>query len=163
VPTRYDKDVWIRLNSDNKSYEYLCTHSDDFMIVSSNAQSVMDSLKEAYTIKSEGQPDYHYLGNDYKKDKKGRWYFGCKRYLTEAVTRVESMFGALTKNSTPLPAGDHPEMDDSELCSDDEHRKFQMLMGMLNWVVTIGRLDVAHATMSLSRFAACPRKGHLER
>lgn len=55
------------------------------------------------------------------------------------------------------------EMDDSVLCSDDEHRKFQMLMGMLNWVVTIGRLDVAHATMSLSRFAACPRKGNIER
>ena len=47
--------------------------------------------------------------------------------------------------------------------SDDEHRKFQMLIGMLNWVVTIGRFDVAHATMSLSRFSACPRKGHLER
>jgi hypothetical protein len=31
-------------------------------------------------------------------------------------------------------------MDDSVLCSDAEHRKFQMLMGMLNWVVTIGMI-----------------------
>jgi hypothetical protein len=29
--------------------------------------------------------------------------------------------------------------------------------------MTIGRIDVAHATSSLSRFTACPRKGHLER
>jgi hypothetical protein len=154
--------VWIRLAADKKSYEYICTHLDDFMIVSSDAQSAMDALKETYTIKSEGPPDY-YLGNHYKKDKKGRWCFGCKRYLTEAIVRVQSMFGMLSKHSTPLPAGDHPEMDDSPLCSDDGHRKFQMLMGMLNWVVTIGRLDVAHATMSLSRFAACPREGHLVR
>ena len=38
-----------------------------------------------------------------------------------------------------------------------------MLIGMLNWLVTIGRIDVAYATSSMSRFTACPRKGHLER
>jgi hypothetical protein len=48
------------------------------------------------------------------------------------------------------------------LC-DDEHQKFQMLIGMLNWVVTIGRFDVAHhATMSLSRIAVCPKKCQLK-
>ena len=52
---------------------------------------------------------------------------------------------------------------ESEILSDDEHRKFQMLLGMLNWIVSIGRFDVAYATASLSRFSACPRKGHLER
>ena len=49
--------------------------------------------------------------------------------------------------------GDHPETDDSEVLHDDDHRKFQMLIGILNWVVTVGRLDVAYATMSLSRFS----------
>jgi hypothetical protein len=38
-----------------------------------------------------------------------------------------------------------------------------MLIGIQVWVVTIGRIDVAHATSSLSRFTACPQKGHLER
>ena len=38
-----------------------------------------------------------------------------------------------------------------------------MLIGMLNWIVTIGRLDVAYAVSSLSRFTSCPRKGHMER
>jgi hypothetical protein len=37
-----------------------------------------------------------------------------------------------------------------------------MSMGILVWVVTIGRIDVAHSTLSLSRFTACPRKGHEE-
>ena len=50
-------------------------------------------------------------------------------------------------------------MDTSALLNDDEHWKYQMLLGMLNWVVTIGRFDVAHATLSLSRFSSCPRKG----
>jgi hypothetical protein len=38
---------------------------------------------------------------------------------------------------------DHPELDESEMMNDDGHRKFQMLMGILVWVVTIGHIDVA--------------------
>jgi hypothetical protein len=161
-PTRYDKDVWYKRSSDGTYYEYICTHSDDFMIVSRTPEVVMEGLKKVYTIKSEGPPEY-YLGNDYKKDKKDGWCFGCKKYITECILRIEKMFGILPKATTPMNANDHPELDDSTILRDDEHRKFQMLIGMLNWVVTIGRLDVAHATMSLSRFSACPRKGHLER
>jgi Reverse transcriptase (RNA-dependent DNA polymerase) len=162
LPTRYDKDVWYRVSEDKQCYEYICTHSDDFMIASKKPELVMQGLKEIYAIKSEGPPDY-YLGNDYKKDKKDRWCFGCKKYITESVTRIEKMFGTLAKTTIPMSVNDHPETDDTTLLSDDEHRKYQMLIGMLNWVVTIGRFDVAHATMSLSRFSASPRKGHLER
>eukprot|EP00957_Ditylum_brightwellii_P070971 5393211-Ditylum_brightwellii.AAC.1 len=60
-------------------------------------------------------------------------------------------------------AGDHPEMDTSEILTDSDHQKYQMLIGMLNWIVTLGRIDITFAVSSLSRFAACPRKGHMER
>jgi hypothetical protein len=161
-PTRYDKDVWYRLSGDESYYEYVCTHSDDFMIVSKKPEAVMEALEKVYVIKSKGPPDY-YLGNDYKKDSRGRWAIGCKRYLKEALSRVETMFGILPKKSVPLPSGDHPEMDTSAVLNDDEHRKYQMLIGMLNWIVCIGRFDIAHATSSLARFTSCPRKGHLDR
>ena len=160
--TRYDKDVWLRKSKCGTYYEYICTHSDDFMIASRDSQSIMNSIKETYNVKSEGPPEY-YLGNDYKRDSKGRWCFGCKKYIKEAIVRIESMFGTLPKSSVPMISGDHPEMDDSEVLDDETHRKFQMLIGIMNWVVTIGRLDIAYATMSLSRFSACPRRGHLER
>ena len=38
-----------------------------------------------------------------------------------------------------------------------------MLVGMLNWITCIGRIDVAFSTSSLSRFTASPRKGHYDR
>jgi hypothetical protein len=160
--TRYDKDVWIRESNRPGNYEYVCTHSDDFMIVSKKPNDIMEAIKATYDVKSEGQPDY-YLGNDYKKDSKGRWCFGCKRYIKEALTRVESIFGTLKKSTVPIFAGDHPESDDTAVLDDDMHRKYQMLIGILNWAVTIGRIDIAFSTMSLSRFSACPRIGHLER
>ena len=162
TPTRYDNDVWIRLNEDGDCYDYVCTHVDDFMIVGKNPQAIMDMTQAMYAVKSIGPPDY-YLGNDYKKDRQGRWAIGCKKYLVEAIKRVERMFGTLKKYSNPMETGAHPELDDSEILNDEGHRKYQMLMGILVWVVTIGRIDVAHSTSSLSRFTACPRQGHMDR
>ena len=162
--TRFDNDVWIRLDESGKMYEYLCTHVDDFMIASKKPEIAMEEIQSVYLVKdsSKGPPDY-YLGNDYKQDKQGRWCIGCKKYLTEAILRIEKMFGELPKKATPMEDGDHPEEDDSEVLGDSDHQKYQMLMGMLNWVICLGRIDVAFAGSSLGRFSACPRKGHLER
>ena len=70
-PTRYDNDVWIRQYKDSDCYDYICIHVDNFMAVGKRAQRIMDKIKNVYTVKSEGPPDY-YLSNDYKQDKKGR-------------------------------------------------------------------------------------------
>jgi hypothetical protein len=73
------------------------------------------------------------------------------------------MFGSLKKHSHPEETGDHPELDKSKVMDNDGHRKkYQMLIGILVWLVVIGRINVAHATLSLSWFTACPRKGHLD-
>eukprot|EP00957_Ditylum_brightwellii_P210041 15364505-Ditylum_brightwellii.AAC.1 len=40
---------------------------------------------------------------------------GYKKYFTEAVSRVELMFGCLTKHDTPMVASDHPELDDTKI------------------------------------------------
>ena len=162
--TRFDQDVWYRRSQDKKYYEYVCTHVDDFCIFSKEPQPIMDQIKSIFTVKSEGPPSY-YLGNDFVQNKKSKlWYLGCKTYIKEGIARVEGLLGKqLSKHDTPMAAGDHPELDDSQILNDEDHTKYQMLIGMLNWIVTIGRLDIAFATSSLSRFVACPRKGHLDR
>ena len=42
--------------------------------------------------------------------------------------------------------GDNPELNKSVPLEGAGHTQYQMLIGMLNWIVTIGRLDVAFAT-----------------
>ena len=37
-----------------------------------------------------------------------------------------------------------------------------MLIGSLNWVVTLGRVDVMFAPIILARYSHAPRKGHLK-
>ena len=65
------------------------------------------------------------------------------------------VFGCLAKKSTPLPVTDtHPELDTSPLLRLEDHRKLQMLLGMLQWLVTICRPDLACLVASLNRFGA---------
>ena len=69
----------------------------------------------------------------------------------------------MKRQFVPASPGNHPELDTLEFLDDDGHLYYQMLVGMLNWTVSIGQFDIAHATSSLAPFASCPRKGHLDR
>jgi len=40
---------------------------------------------------------------------------------------------------------------------------YQSLIGALQWVIQIGRFDIQTAVMTLSRYRAMPRQGHLDR
>ena len=130
------------------------------MICSKEPEKIMKQIESLYLVKekSKGPPSY-YLGNDYKRDSRGWWCIGCKTYLTEALQQIEIMFGILVKKDSPMVDGDHPKMDESALLDDTEHQQYQMLIGMLNWLCCIGRIDIAFATSSLSRFTACPQRG----
>ena len=82
------------------------------MAVGRNAKRIMDQVETIYTVKSKGPPKY-YLGNDYKTDKKGRLCVGSKKYIKEAVKRVESIFGHIKKYTHRSETGDNPELDET--------------------------------------------------
>ena len=81
----------------------------------------MKEIESVYLVKdlSKAEP-YYYLENDYKKDKKGRCCIGCQKYLTDAVLRLEELFGkALPDKYTPMVDGYHPEEDTSVLLDNE--------------------------------------------
>ena len=67
------------------------------------------------------------------------------------------------KSRPPLEGGDHPELHTPELCDEHQTNQFQTLVGQLQWLISPGHFDIAVHVMSLSRFRAQPRKGHLDR
>ena len=76
----------------------------------------------------------------------------------------ERLYGKKPKQYVaPLDGGDHPELDDSELLEIQDIKIYQSLIGALQWVIQLGRLDVTTSVMTLSRFRAAPRQGHLTR
>jgi hypothetical protein len=54
----------------------------------------------------------------------------------------------------PLENGDHPKVDDSKELDLDGIKKFQLLIGSLQWVIQIGCFNVATAVMTMSSFRA---------
>ena len=91
------------------------------------------------------------------------WTYGCQTYAKEAVAHVEQIYGCLSKEATHMPVTDyHPELDHTPLLGIDDHCKFQMLLGMLQWRVTIDKPELCQAISSLNHFEACLREGHLD-
>jgi hypothetical protein len=63
--------------------------------------------------------------------------------------------------TVPMPDKTQPEMDTSAELDAGGRGKYQSLIGILQWIVTLGRFDIACAVMTMSRFRTAPRVGHL--
>ena len=63
----------------------------------------------------------------------------------------------------PLEPGDHPELDTSEELNPEGVKKYQSIIGALQWIVSIGRFDVGTHAMIMSSYRAAPKKGHIDR
>ena len=64
---------------------------------------------------------------------------------------------------TPLDKNDHPELDDTELLTGESIQHYLTMIIDLQWLVTLGRLDIHAQVTTMPRFRSAPRKGHLER
>ena len=62
-----------------------------------------------------------------------------------------------------METNDHPELNVTAFCNENEIEIYQSLIGSMQWAVSIGRMDVQTAVMSMSSFREQPRVGHLER
>ena len=117
-----------------------------------------------FRSKGVGPPEY-YSGADMEYDRERKcWTKSAKTYIKNVVDKIEKLFDRKLKNvGSPLDAGDHPELDETDFLDEDETRKYQMLIGSAQWAITLGRYDIQQATNLLARFATMPREGHLER
>ena len=61
-----------------------------------------------------------------------------------------------------MSTGYVPELDDSPELDADGRTNIQELIGILRWVIKLGRVDICHEVSILSQFQASPRQGHLE-
>jgi hypothetical protein len=68
-----------------------------------------------------------------------------------------------TSVTSPLEKEDHPELDTSEQCDTDQIAQYQSIIGVLQWIVTVGRFDINTAVMTMSGLRMAPRIGHLNR
>ena len=162
-PSRAEPDIWMRDRGDH--YEYIAVYVDDLLLVSKNPKLLLDTLKEKYDFKLKGSGSIEfYLGCDYFRDDDGVLCYAPRKYIKKTIETYERLFKKKPKEyKSPLDKGDHPELDDSELLDFEGVKLYQSLIGSLQWAIQIGRFDLSVAVMTMSRFRAAPRQGHMDR
>ena len=161
-PSRAENDIWMKECGDH--YSYIARYVDDLAIASEDPGSIIEELQSKYHFKLKGTgPISYHLGCDFFRDSTGTLCMAPKRYIERMVGTYEHMFGCKPKAtySSPLERGDHPELDVSEELGPDGIKQYQSLIGAAKWLISLGRLDIATAVMTMSSFRVAPRKGHL--
>ena len=155
---------WLR--EMKTKYEHVAIYVDDLLIASDKSQQIIKDLKEKFklTIKGDGPLEYH-LGFDYKLDKDNRLVAQPMKYITIILEAYEKMFpDEIFHNiKAPLEKNDHPELDNTELCCEEQITEYMCMIGQLQWAVTLGRYGILAHVMSISRFRLASKIGHLER
>ena len=155
-PSKLDPDLYIR-EVKGSHYEMIATYVDDLLVFSKNPMKIIEELKKVYTLKGVGEPEY-YLGGNVEKPINDHWEkmgittaLSATTYIKNCIERFEKLFDKQFQTcSLPMAEKDHPELDDSPLCTADDASKYRSLLGSANWVITLGRFDIAYAVQSLS-------------
>ena len=171
-----DPDVWRRpsVKSDGTEYyEYALLYVDDVLMVSENAEVVLrKEIGKYFTLKKEsiGMPDI-YLGGKVSQvvlnNGAKAYSFSSAQYVKAAVDNVEKYLKEKKMKlpcrvSTPLSANYRPEIDISEELSLEDAAYYQSLIGVLRWMVELGRVDITCEVSMMSSHVALPRTGHLQ-
>ena len=65
------------------------------------------------------------------------------------------------KAETPLTTTYRPELDTSPELNQEDSSYYQSLIGILRWMVELGRVDICLECSMMSSHLALPREGHL--
>jgi len=166
-PSKAHPDIWMRRCKGRRCYEYIAVYVDDLLIASNRPHVIILALESPpyrFKLKGTGPVTFH-LGCDFFRDGTGTLCMGPKTYIERIASQYVSMFGTKPKMTytSPLASNDHPEFDTTELLGEEGIQQYQSLLGTLQWAISIGRLDIATAVMTMSGFRAAPRIGHLDR
>jgi hypothetical protein len=173
-----DPDVWMRpaKRSDGSDYyEYILLYTDDALVVSENAEQVLrKELGRYFTLKEESiGPPKVYLGGHVRKVKLDNgvecWAFSSSQYVQAAVKNVEEYLAKRdnvnwnlpTRAETPMQTSYRPELDVSPELQPTDAAYYMSLIGVLRWIVELGRVDICLECSMLSSHLALPREGHL--
>ena len=88
-----------------------------------------------------------------------------RKYIEKMISTYKRPFDEkpIKRYQSPLDPNDNPELDASELLDLGGIKMYQSLVGACQWIIQLGRFDIAVHVMTMSSFRAAPRQGHLDR
>jgi len=170
-----DPDAWMRpakKADGSECYEHVLLCADDCLVISDRGENLLRAgVGKYFELKEESiGPPTIYLGGHLRKvvleNGVKAWAFSSSQCAQEAVTNVEKHLATRdaklpAKAETPLRTSHRPELDVSDELNSTDAACCQSLMGILRWIVELGRVDTCYEVSSMSSHLALPREGHL--
>jgi hypothetical protein len=170
-----DPDVWFRpgTRSDGTEYwQYALLYTDDILAIMEEPEKFLrEELGVRFTIKEKSiGPPTQYLGNKVSQVTMENgtkcWSLSSSQYIQNAVKNVDDYLQKsgekpLPKTRSPWPSNYRPEIDISSELSPTQASYYQSLIGILRWIVELGRADLCMETSAMASMMALPRQGHL--
>ena len=173
-----DPDVWMRAETrpsdGHQYYAYVLLYVDDILSIHHDAMSQIKSIDKYFHVKpdSMGDPDM-YLGAKLRKvtlpNGVEAWSASPAKYVREAVKNIqeylrEDMPGVRLpkKAASPFLRDYAPELDVTPPLSSEQASIYGSHIGILRWMVELGRVDIITEVSMLASHLAYPREGHFE-
>ena len=164
----------VRPDDGEKYYLYMLLYVDDCLCIHHDAETALQQLDKYFQMKpgTIGDPDI-YLGGKLRKVQlnNGVWAWGMSpsKYVQDAVRNSEEYLGRnfggqkLQKRaSSPWPSEYTAELDSTPELTPEQASYYQSQIGVLQWAVELGRVDIITEVSILASQMAQPREGHLE-
>ena len=171
-----DPDVWmkaeVRPSDGHKYYAYVLLYVDDILSLHHDAMTQIKSIDKYFHVKPEsmGDPDM-YLGAKLRKvilpNGVEAWSASPSKYVQEAVKNIVEYLAAEMpdlklpkKAAAPFPRNYAPEVDISPPLNAEQASIYGSHIGILRWMVELGRVDMITEVSMLASHLAYPREGH---
>ena len=175
---RADPDLWLKAETRPtdgfKYYSYILLYVDDILVIHHDGMAALKSVDKYFRLKPDsiGDPDF-YLGAKVRKVKMPNgvtsWALCPSKYVQDAVRNVKDYVNKtfpgykLPKSAAaPFPREYRPECDISKELGPDLASFYASQIGVLRWMVELGRVDIITEVSMLSSHLAAPREGHLD-
>ncbi len=151
----------------SKYWQYVLLYTDDILCIMENPDKFLrNEIGTRFTLKEKSiGPPTQYLGNKVSQVTLDNgttcWSFSSSQYVQSAVENVEDHLmktGEKLPNRvrSPWPSNFRPEADTSPELTPVKATYFQSLIGVLRWIVELGRADLAMETSALASMMALP-------
>jgi hypothetical protein len=166
-----DPDVWLRLSEQSTGeeyyYKYVLLYVDNVLVISKNAGTVLQKeIGQHFVFWEESiGPPSQYLGGKLREVTleigTKAWAFGSCQYVQAVVCNVEDHLAKTreklpNKAPTPLFSRYHPEIDVSPELGNTDSSYFHFLVGVLQWIVELGCVDIDVEVSMMSSHLALP-------
>ena len=176
---RANPDLWykpmVRPTDNYAYYAYILCYVDDILSIHHDAMSVLMRINNFLPLKPSlvGNPDT-YLGTTLKQTQlaNGTWAWGMSpsKYVQQATLNCQAhlkkhntgWYSLSKRTDNPFAIGYQPELDTTEPLDGKMASYYQSLIGVMCWMIKIGRVGIATEVSLLSLHLAYPQEGHFD-